>query len=160
MDIRWRRGYHAKADALKCHTELEGLRARDGCVTAAAVVEKATDEESALHAQFEWDDTDAAHQFRLDQARRLIRAIEIVPVESPQTPVSAYSIVCRKSEEGETSRKVYTSTTEAMADPVMRDEVLSNAIRDALAFRKRYHALQELSKVFTSMDDFLKEAKV
>ena len=46
-------------------------------LTAAAVVDAARDEESPLHEHFEWDDSLAGEQFRLIQARQIIRAIVI-----------------------------------------------------------------------------------
>ena len=48
-----------------------------GALTPAAVVDAARDPTSPLHASFEWDNTEAAHQYRLDQARTLIRSVRI-----------------------------------------------------------------------------------
>jgi hypothetical protein len=49
--------------------ELSALK-RDGLLNPAGVVEwAAANPESALHRQFEWNDTAAAAQWRLDQAR-------------------------------------------------------------------------------------------
>jgi hypothetical protein len=42
----------------------------------------------------------------------------------------------------------------------MRDEILGNAIRDAIAFRRKYHALQELAKVVHVIDEFIETAQV
>lgn len=52
---------------------------------ARAVVEAARPEDSPIHAQFEWDDSAAAEQFRIAQARRLVRSIEVVTVAGPVT---------------------------------------------------------------------------
>lgn len=46
-------------------------------LTAAAVVDAARDEDSPLHEHFEWDDSVAGEQFRIIQARQIIRAIVI-----------------------------------------------------------------------------------
>lgn len=46
---------------------------QDGRLTPDAVVEDAMDPESPLHDKLEWDDTEAARQYRLEQARALIR---------------------------------------------------------------------------------------
>lgn len=54
--------------------ELARICQRDGCVTAAAVVDAARDESSLLHAAFEWDDDVAGEKYRLEQARNMIRA--------------------------------------------------------------------------------------
>ena len=57
----------------------EGLRPSD-------VVTEAKPKESPIHNEFEWTDSKAAHQFRLDQARRLIR-IAVPMVTQPDGSV-------------------------------------------------------------------------
>lgn len=53
---------------------------KDGRLDPADVVEAARDPASPLHGYFEWDDTEAARQHRLGQARQLIRRIKIETV--------------------------------------------------------------------------------
>ena len=50
---------------------------RAGKLTAHAVVDAARDAKSPLHGYFEWDDSKAAEQYRLDQARVLIRTVQV-----------------------------------------------------------------------------------
>ncbi|MCP4103650.1 MAG: hypothetical protein GY750_19855 [Lentisphaerae bacterium] len=50
-------------------------------------------------------------------------------------------------------RKVFTTTEEILKDPDARAELLSNAIREALAFRRRYSQLSELANVIRAIDD-------
>ena len=54
------------------------LEAADGTITAQAVVDDARDPSSPLHDHFEWDDDKAAHAFRINQARELIRSVRLV----------------------------------------------------------------------------------
>ena len=155
--IQWKVGSKMTGSAERVYGELELIRSRDGEITPVAVVEKAEDEGSALHKYFEWDSDKAAERYRLEQARKVLRSIEIIHISAPSAPAKAYSIVTKPSKDPSKSatRKVYESTEEALKDPIMRDEVLGNAIREAVAFRRKYSALQELSQVFTAMDDFL-----
>ena len=53
------------------------LEDRQGRLDAQKVVKAARDEASALHSFFEWDDTEAAGKYRLDQARELIREVRV-----------------------------------------------------------------------------------
>lgn len=53
--------------------ELDALAERSGLLTAEAVVEFASNPNTALHKEFTWDNTEAAQKYRLDQARRVIR---------------------------------------------------------------------------------------
>lgn len=57
--------------------ELERLRGPDGILRLEDVVAAAADESSPLHSHFEWDNTKAAHRYRLSQARALIRSVQI-----------------------------------------------------------------------------------
>lgn len=71
---------------------LADIAERDGVLTAEAVVEAAASEESPLHAYFVWDDTLAAREYRLFQARVLIREIKIKVERTPDrvVPVKAH----------------------------------------------------------------------
>jgi hypothetical protein len=53
--------------------ELLRIYEERGELTPSIVVEEAEDEESPLHDRFEWDNDKAAHEYRLAQARTLIR---------------------------------------------------------------------------------------
>ena len=56
--------------------ELEQIRkANDGELRPADVVEFARNPDTALHSRFTWDDDKAAAEYRLWQARELIRVV-------------------------------------------------------------------------------------
>lgn len=55
--------------------ELERLEDQAGRLTPSIVIEAAKDEQSPLHGYFEWDDSIAAENYRLEQARTLIRSV-------------------------------------------------------------------------------------
>jgi len=57
--------------------ELERLRDGDGLLRLETIVTVASDPTSPLHEHFEWDDAKAAHSFRVDQARQLVRQMKI-----------------------------------------------------------------------------------
>lgn len=57
--------------------ELEQIESEHGGITPALVVDAASDEDSALHDWFTWDDSEAAHAHRLAQARQLIRVVYV-----------------------------------------------------------------------------------
>lgn len=94
---------------------IEQCRDEDGHVKPAVVVEHARDDQSPLHELFTWDDTEAAHNFRLMQARWVIRAtVKILP--RTQQVVRAYISLPadRKSGIG------YRSHDEVMNNEVLR----------------------------------------
>jgi hypothetical protein len=57
--------------------ELSKIYKKNGSVDAETVVDVAKSPKSPLHACFEWDDTKAAHKYRLVQARTIIRSIGV-----------------------------------------------------------------------------------
>jgi hypothetical protein len=70
---------------------LEALRDQDGILRPESVVAAAKDPASPLHNYFTWDDVEAAHKYRLDQARALIRSVKIeITVEERVVKSVAY----------------------------------------------------------------------
>lgn len=61
--------------------EIQALQAladrHDGTLTAEMVVEAARDPAHPLHNRFTWDDAEAAHEHRLNEARHVIRNVRI-----------------------------------------------------------------------------------
>lgn len=88
----------------------------DGVLHPADVVEAATEPASPLHKYFDWDEAHAAHQHRLQQARRLMRVTVLVR-RGPDTihlPIFT-SLSTERVPRGES----YHRTSDVRADPVM-----------------------------------------
>jgi hypothetical protein len=63
----------------------------DGRLTPEQVVETASDPDNPLHRLFDWNDSTAAHKYRLDQARALIRSVEVrITIETRTITSVAY----------------------------------------------------------------------
>lgn len=78
--VKPRLGLDAKT-AKEVIAVLNRIIERDGRVTADAVLSEAEkDPGSMLHRFFEWNDTAAATQHRLHQARQLVRSVIFLPV--------------------------------------------------------------------------------
>jgi hypothetical protein len=56
---------------------IEALESRSGKLSPLDVVEAARAKDSPIHGCFDWDDTEAANKWRLEQARELIRRVKI-----------------------------------------------------------------------------------
>jgi hypothetical protein len=161
MKAYWKKGSQHKVDATKAYNEIERIRGKhDGAVMPEVVIMEAEKKRNPLHREFNWDDTEAAHQYRLTQARGLLRHIEVIHESAPEIPMRAFEVVTQPAFSDTPERQVYRSTEEILQDPGMRDELLARAIRDALTYRRKYHALSELSQVFQSLDDFLVKNEV
>ena len=125
--------------------ELERIRVDKGKLTADLVLEDAKNEDSPLHAAFEWDNDAAAHQHRLNQARRLIVSIRII--NSPiQTSVPAFVSV-RTPDRG----RDYMPTIEAMNDEQLRARVLLEIKQFAEALQRRYAHFSEVADIIAGL---------
>lgn len=71
-------GRKPKVSSKTVRDELLKLQDNRGRITPQAVVDEASNPKHPLHNLFEWDDTEAARKYRLDQARELIRSVDVV----------------------------------------------------------------------------------
>ena len=162
MDVRWRAGSRfSKVPAQDAYAELEDIKRNEGGdLTPAAVVERAADEGNVLHDAFEWDNQLAAALHRVGTARNMIRSIQVVPADQPETQaVPIYHNVVTAGEDDK-PRHVYQSLEEIMADPVTRGDLLRSAINEAYSFRKKYHLLSEMAKVHAAIDSTLERVEI
>lgn len=132
--------------------ELEFIRKRsaDGILQAEDVVEFARDERTALHSEFEWDDTVAAHQHRLEQARKIIR-LTVTVIESPAGPQTVRMYASCDSDRMKPGGG-YRSLVEVMNSEDLRDQLLHAALRDLRTVRRKYQQLRELQPIFRAID--------
>lgn len=155
----WKPKSQISVDAQVAGEELDRIRVRNnGQLSQEAVVAEAKDAGNPLHPAFEWRDKVAAHQYRLEQARYIIRQITVVTAEDnegkPAETIRAFVSVRPEDE----PRPAYVSVTDAMADPVLRQQVLANALRELAAIRQKYREYAELADVFAAVDKLIAAA--
>ena len=134
----------------KVREELEFLEQRDGVLRPEAVVEYAKNKKTELYKEFTWDNNAAGHQWRLQQARALIKTIvTIIPNrEDKEVQVKTY-FHFDEPENG------YISMTRILSDDELKDRMLISAKRELDSFRKKYSTLSELTEVFLVIDHVL-----
>lgn len=130
--------------------ELERIRRKNhGFLHPADVVNVAEDPDSILHPYFEWDDTKAAHEHRIAQARKLIRvSVTVLPGADDYGSIRAYVKLT-----DDNPNQGYRATIEVLSDAQQRRRLLDQALREMASFRKKYRILTELAEVFKAMDD-------
>jgi hypothetical protein len=128
--------------------ELERIRLQnDGWLTPAMTLEASRSENAVLHSFFEWDDTEAAERYRLDQARYVIRSVEVESIyEDGPTDIRAFVEV----REGKVSR--FISISEAMSSVELRQQQIEEALRQLNAWRRKWEVYTELGSVFAAID--------
>lgn len=116
----------------------------EGRLTPQAVVDAAKDPDSALHDRFEWDDSKAAAEFRLEQARELIRMVR-VQIETDERVVSTVRYVhdpdLRAGEQG------YVSVPVLLRNPESARKAVLTELTRAEAALERAEGLAEAMKV-------------
>lgn len=127
--------------------ELAQLLKRDGVLLPEAVVERASDPNSAMHDWFEWDDTEAAKAHRIWQARELIR-VQVTMLPNSDTTTRVYVSLPRDR----AGSGGYRSVVEVMSDEAMAAEMLQAALDDADRWRTKYRNVRALVPVFTALD--------
>lgn len=138
--------------------ELELVRNNNaGLLRAEDVVEFAKNENTALHSQFEWADTKAAHQYRLAQARRVIRlAITIVRTPDANRVVSLYVSL---TPDRVVAGGGYRPLIDVLTQREKREQLLRQALGEFERVRKKYDTLLELAPIFSAIDVVSQEIK-
>lgn len=135
-----------RTDAAKI---LMGLYRSGGKVlTAEAVVGEARPISSPLHDYFEWDDSIAAQEYRLWQARELIVKVQFELKEAPGARQIFVSLRTDRGQDG----GGYRAVRDVLKDPEMRAQLLREAKDDLKRWREKYRELTELASVFEAAD--------
>jgi len=148
-------GIDLKAEAIRA--ELLAIAAsHDGALNPHDIVQRASDPDSALHDEFEWNDDDAAEAYRLAQAGALVRRIKLTIVRPDgETKLMKVSTVrayqsrpsMRHAEGG------YETVGAIISDPDKRAEMVRQVVLEMSAYRKRYSELVELENVWVAISE-------
>lgn len=146
---RFQPGQHPDAPIVGAHIEM--LREKfKGELTPEDILEDAKNGNSPLHSFFEWDDTAAAQQHRLQQARGLIRAVVAIYTRQDEGKPAVKQRAYVHIKEGETSH--YRETSHAMSVKSTRDNVMATAWRELQQWRTKYRDLREFATIFEAIE--------
>lgn len=153
-------------------SELEQMYREERAINPESLVLRATDPAHLLHPLFEWDDREAAREYRLYQARSVINHLEIVVRDAAGAEVRVKAVLSipmlvrtaepdEEDEEGddeEIRRRVYLPVRTVQSDPALRAEMLRQARAELLSWRRKYDllGLEELSAVYRFIDGAVK----
>lgn len=113
-------------------------RSQDGMLHPAEVVEWAGGHpKSALYSKFEWDDSRAGREWRLQQARQLIR---IHVVSEDGTPKLVNLRIDRSKGGG------YREVRDVMDSEELRTAMLSDCVSDLRRVQSRYAQINDMMK--------------
>ena len=132
----------------KVITELKRIaRENGGLLQPEVVVEEARPKSSPLHSRFTWDDAEAAHAYRIWQARQLIRvSVEVLAGTKTEMDVFVSLSPDRQRDSGG-----YRIMTDVLSNQEMRAIMLKDALAELELFHEKYQKLKELSAVFAAI---------
>ena len=147
MEYFWRKGSRQFGSAQDVGAYIEEMRQKNGgFIGAGNVIADAKKKRSPLHGYFEWDDSKAAGEHRLAQARELIGAIVF---EREDVTVRGFVNVKIENE------STYTSIDLALSDCELRAQVIERARREMVSWHQRYKDLKEFKPVHEAIKSAL-----
>ena len=145
---RFQPGAVQNAKAVGEHIELLRKQCK-GELTPEDILADAKHDNSPLHSFFEWDDSAAAHQHRLAQARGLIRSVVAVYVQEDKPAIRQRAYV----HVPEAGAPHYRETSHAMSQAKTRTMILQRAWSELQQWRKRYADLKEFASLIDVIDE-------
>jgi hypothetical protein len=122
--------------------------AQNGPVTPHRVVEDATPKDSPLHTLFEWDNKSAANNYRVIQARQVIRSVAVVyeTTEAKETKIQAFLSV--SPEEG----RSYMASRSVLSDEELRTQFFNGIVKELHRLKEKMSQFQEFSDVVNAIE--------
>jgi hypothetical protein len=145
-----RSGFQIKGDIQTIGERIEALSGSGGDISPQDVVNDARNPKSPLHNEFEWDDTEAAKQYRLEQARYILRSYSAVWVEE-SVEVKSVAMVSLEAD----NTAVYRSSRKVLSNKALREKWKEQALRELRTWRAKYAAVKELAEVFKAVDKII-----
>ena len=121
-----------------------------GMISAEQFVEQAKPESSILHSYLEWDDSMAAHEYRLTQARTMLRSIVVYDGAAPGEKVRAFHHVTLTDD---VVTEAYVSHQIVWQKPELIDQVVSQAYKELRAFTNKYRVYRELEDLVKAVEE-------
>lgn len=122
--------------------------ASNGLLVPEVVVEEARPVSSILHKFFCWDDDEAANQYRIWQARQVIRtSIRYIEINGDKRAVRVFVSLTPDRDEDSGG---YRDIVSVISDKDMRRQLLEDAMSELRTFEGKYSHLKELAEVFAA----------
>lgn len=156
---------------------LATIHENQGRLTAPDVVDTARSEESLLHPYFEWDDSAAANEYRLTQARHLIRSVVVVqslPSPKCSDPVTVRAFIqvnipqsaeetggdCDGDADHSDGKDVeiltlssYEPLSVVVATPSLRRQAVEDILDDIDSLRRKLASIEQFAMLMPTLDE-------
>lgn len=129
--------------------ELARIQQEHGVIRPSTVVAESRPEDAPLHPVFEWRDEVAAEGYRTWQARKLIKAVEVVTDDGDrktQAPVYVHVPAAAASDDGESVGRGYQPVSVVVSRPDMYASALGDLARRVRASQEAVEALKRAAE--------------
>lgn len=154
MQYKWKRTPKGKVDAQVAGEHIEEIKEKRGGITPQLLVIEAKKKRSPLHNCFEWDDSAAAEQYRIVQAREILRylvvVIELETENEEEIYVRGFVAPLDTDEDSQTS---YLTISEVMADEDLDRAYKQQILRELKAIKHKSKSYDEFSKVNRAIEE-------
>lgn len=137
----------APSKAVRAELDAIAKKRPGNTIRPVDVVKFARNPKTALHAVFDWNDTEAAEKWRLSQAGYLLRARKLIWEDAE--PIRFYANLTTDRGHGGGLYRTYESV---LSDKSMRAQAIEDATMELRMFRNKHAHLIELARVFEAID--------
>lgn len=144
---KWRIESFAKGiDPTAAEVELERIEKEYGSLTPENVLEASRNKDAVLYSLFTWDNNDAAHKYRLQQARTLINNIEVITVSNgEERSIPVYEIVIIDS------GRSYKHINDMSSDEI--EQVKKRTVRELNSLKQKLSVYKQFDKALVKLSE-------
>ena len=150
ITAKWMPGFDGLFKGADAQRVAEEIMSIGESATPQQILDKARNESSELHRCFTWDDSIAAEQYRLVEARKIVRMLIIQRADNENSaPIRFFMKTDASLDSG------YKATTVIFRNEDETAALLAKAKADAKSWSIRYQTLREyaeLTAVFDAVD--------
>lgn len=143
---------HPKCTAEQAGRELERIREKYGTLTADAVLTESKPSGALFHDELNWNDANAAHEWRLHQCRNIVNCVHVSIKGSPKSvTVQQFQVL---SDSGAKDQQ-YIPTAEIMSEETLKKQLFDTCLRELLNVRDKYRALKAFEGIWQKVDELV-----
>lgn len=134
-------------------SELQGIYDEHGELTPDLVVRQASDPSHPLHKRFDWNDSEAARKWRLHQAGKLIRSVNVViQRQGDSAPIRVRAFVSeheirKGADEEPDDDRSYLPVEDVVSNDVLRTAWFRSLQRDWERLKAKAGASREFAQM-------------
>lgn len=126
--------------------EIKYIEKKEGKITPEILVISAKNKNSVLHNLFEWDDSKAAYNYRLQQARTLLNNIDVIVKSDGEPRLIPFYEVIKKD-----SGSIYKSVDSF--DETDIEQIRISTIRDINLLKSKLSVYNKFDEVIGKLDE-------